>query len=61
MGAARGKNLAAALGSHAGTETMTALPDELAGLICSLHGTAPVLVTAGRPSCEGRMLRGNGV
>jgi hypothetical protein len=41
MGAARGKNPAAALGGHAGTEAVAALPDELAGLICSLHGTSP--------------------
>lgn len=46
MGTARSKNLAPALGGHAGTEAVTALPDELAWLICSLHGTSPVLITA---------------
>ena len=41
--AASGDDLAAAGGRHAGTETVTALPDELAGLVGSLHGRSPAV------------------
>src|SRR5579872_5213243 len=38
-GAARGENLAAAGGSEAGTEAMTALAHQFAGLVGPLHGS----------------------
>ncbi len=42
MGAAGSEHLAATNSGHAGAETVTALPHELAWLISSLHGTSPV-------------------
>ena len=39
--AARGENLAATDRRQTGTEAMTALADDLAGLIGALHGTTP--------------------
>jgi hypothetical protein len=42
MGAAGGEDLAATNSRHAGAETMTALANELARLVSSLHGKSPV-------------------
>jgi hypothetical protein len=46
-GATRGDNAAAALGGHAGAKAVTALANELAGLIGPLHGLISI-TRAGR-------------
>jgi hypothetical protein len=46
MSPAGSQHLATTNGGHAGAEAVTALANELAGLIGSLHGTSPVLSVA---------------
>ena len=46
LGTTSGQNLATVLGGHAGTETVSTLALEYAGLECTFHVRLPVLVTA---------------